>query len=231
MLTKEEIIALDGRVFVWNPSCADSTLQRAREEIYFLKRMAEDINEKWIDLDIDEDFLQEKQPTSIFTKNTENVWAVSFEWLYDHNPLDKYQKSSGATDKAIEEDLKVAITEGFKSLSESKQPEGGFILPETKTSTPIPEVKPCEDKEAWSASHYDFNYQLTEDDIARGSIKLDPMFVSHQWQLGKKDPSCIIYHQVKTCARFGEKNTIERECLALYKQAKRLCELNGVDVD
>jgi hypothetical protein len=89
---------------------------------------------------------------------------------------------------------------------------------------------PVKPNTEWSDSHYDFSYELTEKDIEVGEIKIDPMFVSNHWKLGLKDPSCIIYHQLKTLARFGDKNPVEREIVALYKQAKRMAEIYNIDL-
>ncbi len=80
-------------------------------------------------------------------------------------------------------------------------------------------------------SHYGFFYKLTEDDIEKGSIKIDPYFVASQWNFAKNDPSGVIFHIFKTCARFGEKNSVEREIKAVYKSIKRLAELQGVNLD
>lgn len=76
--------------------------------------------------------------------------------------------------------------------------------------------------------HYDFFYTLTEDDVEAGSLKLDPYFVSQQWKLGKKDDTGVLFHCLKTLARFGDKNDIEREIKALNVQVKRLAELHNV---
>lgn len=80
-------------------------------------------------------------------------------------------------------------------------------------------------------SHYNFNYSLTQDDIDMGYIKIDPYFVAKQWQLGAKDDSGILFHCLKTLARFGDKNSREREVAALYKQVNRLAELEGVNLE
>ena len=80
----------------------------------------------------------------------------------------------------------------------------------------------------WTDKHYDFNYTLTEDDIEKGVIKIDPYFVAKQWKLGSKDDSGALWHTFKGIARFGEKNSIEREIRAFHAQIKRLAELNGV---
>lgn len=80
----------------------------------------------------------------------------------------------------------------------------------------------------WTDKHYDFSYKLTEADIEAGEIKIDPYFVSHQWKLGEKDNSGALWHCFKGIARFGEKNTVEREIKALHAQIKRLAEIRGV---
>ena len=76
--------------------------------------------------------------------------------------------------------------------------------------------------------HYNFSYTLTEDDVEAGCLKLDPYFVSQQWKLGKKDDTGVLFHCLKTLARFGDKNDIEREIKALNAQVKRLAELHNV---
>lgn len=83
----------------------------------------------------------------------------------------------------------------------------------------------------WTDKHYSFEYAIAEQDKKGGTIKIDPYFVSKQWQLGKKDDTGTIFHILKTIARFGDKNSKEREIKALYAQVKRLAELEGVDLD
>lgn len=80
-------------------------------------------------------------------------------------------------------------------------------------------------------THYNFNYALPRDMKQGETIKVDPYFVSHMWNLGGKDPSGVIWHIFKTCARFGEKNDKAREITAIYKSIKRLAELEGVTLD
>ena len=80
-------------------------------------------------------------------------------------------------------------------------------------------------------AHYSFNYVITENDRKKGVIKVDPYFVAKQYNLGAKDPSGVIWHIFKTCARFGEKNDKAREITAIYKSIKRLAELEGVKLD
>lgn len=88
-----------------------------------------------------------------------------------------------------------------------------------------------EEEDGYSKSHYEFDYTLTEKDKEKGMIRLDPYFVSKQWELGSKDETGIIWHCFKTIARFGVKNSKEREIKALYNQIKRLAELEGVDLE
>lgn len=83
----------------------------------------------------------------------------------------------------------------------------------------------------WSDQHYSFEYPIQQADKESGSIRVDPYFVSKQWQLGKKDDTGTIFHILKTIARFGDKNSKEREIKALYAQVKRLAELEGVDLN
>lgn len=82
----------------------------------------------------------------------------------------------------------------------------------------------------WTDKHYDFSYQLTRQDIENGFVKVDPYFVSKQWKIGSKDDSGALWHCFKTIARFGEKNSKEREIRALYAQIKRLAELEGIEL-
>ena len=88
-----------------------------------------------------------------------------------------------------------------------------------------------ENQHGWSDSHYSFKYCITEQDTENGNIKVDPYFVSKQWKLGQKDDTGTIFHILKTIARFGDKNSKEREIKALYAQVKRLAELEGVNLD
>jgi len=78
--------------------------------------------------------------------------------------------------------------------------------------------------------HYDFTYNLTPEDTERGSIRLDPYFMGKVWKIGSRDDTGILFHSLKTIARFGDKNDKEREIKALYLQAKRLAEIHGVEV-
>lgn len=86
-------------------------------------------------------------------------------------------------------------------------------------------------EQEWTDKHYDNNYTLTQKDIERGFVKIDPYRVSKQWRLGSKDESGVLFHILKTVARFGEKNSREREVKALYAQIKCLAEIEGVNLD
>jgi hypothetical protein len=83
----------------------------------------------------------------------------------------------------------------------------------------------------YSTAHYDNYYKLTEEDIAAGQIKVDAYWVAKQWKTGSRDDSGALWHSLKTIARFGEKNSVEREIKALYNQAKALARIYGVDLD
>ena len=83
----------------------------------------------------------------------------------------------------------------------------------------------------WTDKHYDFTYKLTEQDISDGEIKVDPYFVGMVWKTGGRDDSGALFHIIKTCARFGEKNPIEREIKALYAQVKGLARVHGVELE
>ena len=85
-------------------------------------------------------------------------------------------------------------------------------------------------KSEWTASHYDNYYHLTPKDIEAGRIKIDAYFVNKMWKLNQKDDTGGLFHNLKTIARFSEKNSIERELKALYNQTKRMAELYGVDL-
>lgn len=84
--------------------------------------------------------------------------------------------------------------------------------------------------DSWTASHYDWYYTLTEDDIKLGKVKIDPYFVNKVWQLNSKDDTGVLFHNLKTLSRFGDKNDVEREIKALYNQTKRMAELYNVDL-
>lgn len=80
-------------------------------------------------------------------------------------------------------------------------------------------------------SHYDFFYDITPSEAAFLQLKVDPYFIAKQWRIGTRDPSGVLFHILKTIARFGDKNTKEREIKAIYLQIKRLAELEGVSLE
>lgn len=87
----------------------------------------------------------------------------------------------------------------------------------------------------YTTQHYDsFDYihTLTEAEKASGQvvIRIDPYFVSNQWKLGSKDESGALFHNLKTIARFGYKNTPEREVRALIVQSAALARINNIDI-
>lgn len=112
-------------------------------------------------------------------------------------------------------------TNNPKYRTEAKAPSG-------KTSEALKEAR--EIKEQWTDAHYDNIYQLTEEDIERGNIKVDVYWVAKQWKIGSKDDSGALWHSLKSVARFGEKNSVEREVKALYNQAKALARIYNVDL-
>lgn len=94
-------------------------------------------------------------------------------------------------------------------------------------------VSPVENKECkgeYSTAHYETYYELTEEDIRAGKIKMDAYFVGKVWKTGSRDDSGALWHTLKTIARFGEKNSVEREIKAIYNQAKALARIYNVEI-
>jgi len=82
----------------------------------------------------------------------------------------------------------------------------------------------------WTDKHYDFNYQLTQEDIDKGHIRIDAYFVNRMWKVNSWDDTGAGFHIVKTIPRIANsKNPLERELIALHKQINALCKLHGVD--
>ncbi|MNK14254.1 hypothetical protein D3C87_323530 [compost metagenome] len=79
--------------------------------------------------------------------------------------------------------------------------------------------------------HYDFFYELSPFEAEFLQLKVDPYFIAKQWRIGERDPSGVLFHILKTIARFGDKNPKEREIKAIYLQIKRLAELEGVELE
>ena len=102
-----------------------------------------------------------------------------------------------------------------------KNSNGGFVTLEESRAR----------REAdWTDKHYSFMYKLTEKDIEKGEVKIDPYFVNELWKLNEKDSTGIIFHNLKTIARWTDKNSEEREIRALYGQIKRLAEMRGIEL-
>lgn len=91
-------------------------------------------------------------------------------------------------------------------------------------------VESADEAGAIDAHYSSFEYVLPCNMKKGDVIKIDPYFVSKTWRLGSKDDSGILFHCLKTLARYSEKNSREREILALYKQVKRLAQLEGVEL-
>lgn len=86
----------------------------------------------------------------------------------------------------------------------------------------------------WSDKHYSFIYKHPvtrgDSDVGFVEIKVDPYFVNKLWGLNSKDDTGCLFHNLKTIARFTDKNPVEREIKALYAQVKRMAELYEVEL-
>lgn len=89
----------------------------------------------------------------------------------------------------------------------------------------------ADENSVWTANHYDKYYHLTPEDIAEGKIRLDAYTVAKVWKIGSKDDSGALFHTFKLFPRWGEKNTVEREIVALYNQAKALARVYNVKLE
>lgn len=83
----------------------------------------------------------------------------------------------------------------------------------------------------WTDRHYNYTYKLTGRDIIAGEIRVDAYFVAKVWKTGSKDDSGALWHCLKTIARFGDKNDVEREIKALYAQVKGLARSFDVELE
>ena len=82
----------------------------------------------------------------------------------------------------------------------------------------------------WTDKHYNNFYQLTEEDIKIGQIKIDAYFVNRMWKINQWDDTGAGFHILKTLPRIANnKNSLKRELVALKKQVDILCKLHGVD--
>ena len=84
--------------------------------------------------------------------------------------------------------------------------------------------------EKWTSSHYDSKINLTNADIKNGSVRVDAYAVYRANEIHKQDKSGVLFHLLKTILRFGVKNTVEREVLAIVNQSLRLAREEGVDI-
>ena len=118
------------------------------------------------------------------------------------------------------------------SLCKFEVPEDRSLFDELKEGLEeCVEIKKEREGE-WTDKHYDFNYQLTEEDVENGHIRIDAYFVNRMWKINSWDDTGAAFHNLKTFTRMGnEKNSLGRELEALYKQTKRLCKLHGVEVE
>lgn len=97
----------------------------------------------------------------------------------------------------------------------------------TQNTTNQPEL---DEKDSFCQEHYNMYYTLTEKDIEAGKIKVDAYWVAKQWKTGSRDDSGALWHSLKTIARFGDKNSKEREIKALYNQALALARIYNVEL-
>lgn len=104
-----------------------------------------------------------------------------------------------------------------------------FEIVESVTDEPFTAQPPA--APATIDSHYNFTYSLSKQDIDTGAIKIDPYFVNKVWGVSSKDDTGVVFHLLKTLARYSDKNTKQREITAMYKSIKRLAELEGVSLD
>lgn len=106
------------------------------------------------------------------------------------------------------------------------------VFPEVRrVEEQAPTTLPTNSETQWTDKHYDLHYNLTEEDIENGHVKLDAYTVAKVWKIGSKDDSGALFHIFKTFPRYGEKNTVEREIKAMYAQIKCLAKIEGVRLD
>lgn len=170
------------------------------------------------------------------------TWFICPSWLTEVvEQLDEEPLNSTAVS---EDDLSYHPSESDDCLvqdyCEMKQEEG-TVLPEGFSSEVMDyELKLLKDAEhkatqkEWSDEHYSFLYKHPvtrgDSDVGFVEIKVDPYFVNKVWKLNSKEDSGGLFHNLKTIARFGDKNSVERELKALHAQIKRMAELNGVEL-
>ncbi len=130
-----------------------------------------------------------------------------------------------------ESDLIASIKQGEDDIKNGDVTDLDKFVKEELVYKPI-KVESEGGKGDWTASHYDFNYKLTPEDLEKGEIRVDAYFVNRMWKLNSKDDTGAAFHLLKTLTRLSnDKNSFERELTAIYKQSKLLAQLHGVNIN
>lgn len=147
------------------------------------------------------------------------------KWKFREDVLTIYNE-------CLEEEMKQAALQRdhFNESGYSKEGDRELFDELKESLKECVEIKK-ERENGWTDKHYDFKYQLTQKDLENGFIKLDPYFLAKEWKIGSKDDSGALWHCFKTIARFGDKNPVEREVVAIYKQIKRMAEIYNIDLE
>ena len=158
-------------------------------------------------------------------------WSIHPNWLV-HVPkvvCDEYVITSETDETLVSQKFSDCVIEesNGKPLEVSW---GGVSVGECNI---IPEQNtPHKSDGGWSDTHYDFDYSLTEEDLVKGSVRVDAYFVNRMWGINKWDDTGAAFHMLKTLTRASQgKNSIKRELTAIVKQANILAKLHGVEVE
>lgn len=116
---------------------------------------------------------------------------------------------------------------GFELVEEKKHIT---IVNNFSTTNSEEIIKSIEEKKSIDG-HYDYFYDLSPFEAKFLQVKLDPYKIASVWKLGEKDDTGCVFHVLKTIARFGVKNSKEREIKALHATIKRLAEIEGVNLE
>lgn len=170
-----------------------------------------------------EDFYNTKWDQSEWSEEMKTKWQekcfeLGFAWHFYSKSLhlNKYYFLSSANNITYAGNHETYATHSHKPMT------WGDMFPEGQEHV---------DKEAWTNTHYNHNYILTEKEKEQGFVKLDAYKVAKVWKIGSKDDSGALWHTFKIFPRYGEKNSVEREIKAMYNQIKCLAEIEGVDLD
>lgn len=169
----------------------------------------------WYDGDFE--FVDEDEPPTLKVGDTVGIKSLSYVGIVEDIDDAEYSISVRWEDGTLgcyDEDVLVK-REAPKTQSPTKLKDDIKVMHETE----------------WSGEHYDKYYHLTPEDIAEGKIRLDAYTVAKVWKIGSKDDSGALFHTFKLFPRWGEKNTIEREIVALYNQAKALARVYNVKLE